>query len=425
MHRFRPFCINARIALLIRLLGALWLLTPAACNRARPPEPSASKNAPQAAARHSLFTNFETGGNVKALALDGPYLWMGLPNGLIRYDTRTPDSHEIITSRSTQSGLLSEGIYMIYIDDGSKDKWIGTYGGGLMRFNGQQWTAYTPFGFGSPLTYGTQWQPLAAGKGIADLWVYDMAVDHHGVYWIATWKGATRYDGKSFQTFTEKTGLADKWVYAVAIDRDDLIWFGTEGGLTRYNPATRQWKSWTHADGLGLDVPRPSPERAPERAPEPAPAAANSTGYGHHNIQSKSNMGPNPNYILDIAIDADNVKWIGTWGAGLSRFDTSAPPGQQWKTFSKADGLGGYYVHVVKFDSAGRLWIGSDGGLTVYDHGRWTTYTTAQGLLDNNVFSLAFGENGVVWVGTWRGLSEMEPPPRVAEILKPGSQPGL
>lgn len=271
-----------------------------------------------------------------------------------------------------------------------------------MRFDNSQWTVYTPFGFGSPVTYGKAWHPLSAGKGIADLWVYDMAVDHHGIYWIATWKGATRYDGKTFQTFTEKTGLADKWVYAVAVDRDNLIWFGTEGGLSRYDPVAKQWTSWKHADGLGLNVPQ-----------EP-PTPANEPGYSHHGSRSKSNMGPNPNYILDIAIDEHNVKWIGTWGAGLSRFDSSAPAGQQWHTFSKADGLGGHYVHVLKFDSSGRLWIGSEGGLTVYNHGRWTTYTTAQGLLDNNVFSLAFGENGVVWVGTWKGLSKMEPLPRVA-----------
>jgi len=385
----------------VPLLIIFCCLVFAACSRSHPPEPAASDSAPPTASHRPRFTNFETGGNVKALALDGPYLWLGLPNGLIRYDTRTSDSHDVITTRSTHSGLLSDGIYMIYLDGGG-DKWIGTYGGGLMRFDNRQWMAFTPYGFGSPLTYGAAWHPSKTGMGIADLWVYDMAVDHQGVYWIATWKGATRYNGKTFETFTDQSGLADKWVYAVAVDGNDLIWFGTEGGLSRYNPATKHWTSWKHADGLGLNV----PEEPPTPADEP--------GYSHHGTQRKSNMGPNPNYILDIAIDDHNVKWIGTWGAGLSRFDSSAPAGQQWTSFSKADGLGGHYVHVLKFDSAGRLWIGTDGGLTVYDHGHWTTYTSAQGLLDNNVFSLAFGENGVVWVGTWRGLSKFEPPPSFA-----------
>jgi ligand-binding sensor domain-containing protein len=375
------------------LLLSVW-----GCNR--PPDPDAPPTrAPAPVVPSALFTNFETGGNVKALALDGPYLWMGLPNGLIRYDTRTLDAHEIITAGSTNSGLLSNGIYMIHVDQHG-DKWIGTYGGGLMRYDDQSWTAYTPFGFGSPLTYGAQWQPLKE-TGIGDLWVYDLAVDRRGVYWIATWKGATRFDGRSFRTFTEGDGLADKWVYAVAIDRDEVIWFGTEGGLTRYDPARERWQSWTHADGLGLDV----------GIPDALAAAGEDDGdYTHHGNQLKSNLGPNPNYILDIALDRNDVKWIGTWGAGLSRFDSNAPPGRQWTSYSTADGLGGHFVHVLKFDKDGALWIGSEGGLTVYKGGEWTTYTTTDGLLDNNVFSLAFGDNGIVWVGTWRGLSKMERP---------------
>src|SRR6185503_17735188 len=34
-------------------------------------------------------TNYETEVNVKTLAIEGDYLWMGLPNGIIRYNTRT------------------------------------------------------------------------------------------------------------------------------------------------------------------------------------------------------------------------------------------------------------------------------------------------------------------------------------------------
>ena len=274
------------------------LLTLWSCTQESEPVPQRPASPPPAST--SVFTNFETGANVKALALDGPYLWMGLPNGLIRYDTRTLDSHEIVTAESTSSGLLSNGIYMIHIDQRG-DKWIGTYGGGLMRYDGQSWTAYTPFGFGSPITYGDQWH-LLAGGGVGDLWVYDLAVDHNGVYWIATWKGVTRYDGHTFRTFTEEDGLADKWVYAVAIDRHNILWFGTEGGLTRYDPAKEDWQRWTHEDGLGLDV------------GEPQTAEEDDDSYGHHGTSLKSAMGPNPNYILDIAIDPNGVKWIGTWG---------------------------------------------------------------------------------------------------------------
>ena len=49
-----------------------------------------------------LWTNFETGANVKTLAFEGDNLWLGLSNGIIRYNTKTPDTHEIYTAYSTQ-----------------------------------------------------------------------------------------------------------------------------------------------------------------------------------------------------------------------------------------------------------------------------------------------------------------------------------
>jgi ligand-binding sensor domain-containing protein len=123
----------------------------------------------------------------------------------------------------------------------------------------------------------------------------------------------------------------------------------------------------------------------------------------HHTTEYKSIGQANPNYVLAIAIDRDGAKWFGTWGAGVSRFD-----GKQWKTFTKADGLGGNYIHALGVDYDGVLWAGTDGGASWYRDGRWRTYTTRDGLLDNNVFSMAFDKRGVRWFGTWKGLSKLE-----------------
>ncbi|HXC61130.1 MAG TPA: hypothetical protein VNV63_00525, partial [Nitrospiria bacterium] len=49
----------------------------------------------------SRITNFETDVNIKTMALEGDYLWMGLSTGIIRYDTRTKDQHQVYTTRST------------------------------------------------------------------------------------------------------------------------------------------------------------------------------------------------------------------------------------------------------------------------------------------------------------------------------------
>ncbi|MDH5527081.1 MAG: hypothetical protein OEY97_07210 [Nitrospirota bacterium] len=323
--------------------------------------------------------NFDTGANVKAMLLDGRNLWLGLPNGLIRYNIDSYDDHTIYTVESTSgtdvdgnpvSGLLANGIYAIdRAPDGAL--WISTYGGGLSRFDGQNWKTFTP-------------------PDLADRWAYDVEFAADGTMWVATWKGANRYDGTTFTTFTEKDGLIDKWVYDIEIAPNGWVWMGTEGGVSVYDG--KRFRNFTHKDGLGADIPEEDQKKL----------ARNDSR--HHRTQGKANQGYNPNYVLSIAFTGDGAAWIGTWGAGLSRFHKG-----QWKTWTMRDGLGGNFVHALAVDPDGTLWAATDGGVSYLKAGRWTTISTRDGLMDDNVFSMLFEADGTRWIGTWKGLSKISP----------------
>jgi len=321
----------------------------------------------------SSFINFETGANVKALAISDRNLWLGLANGLIRYNIDSYDDHEIFTVASTAKpdhpGLLANGIYALDVAP-DNSLWVSTYGGGLTHYDGKEWTTYTPV------------------EGIGDRWVYDVEFGADGRMWVATWKGMSVMKDGEFETYTEADGLIDKWVYDIAIDRDGLIWAGTEGGISVFNGKT--FTNYTHADGLGADIPEAERKQV---------AKAESS---HHATDGKANLGYNPNYVLGIVVDATNTKWIGTWGAGLSRFD-----GKTWKTYTTKDGLGGNFIHALQFDRKGTLWAATDGGVSYLKGGVWKTINSQHGLLDDNVFSMLFEKDGTRWFGTWTGLSKM------------------
>lgn len=388
--------ISSRLAVMVALT-ALSVPCFTACN-AKPPSPPPMQET-SAAAKGSVvpnggaWTNFTTGANVKAMALEGDHLWMGLPNGIIRYETDTVDSHEVFTPASTQGGLLSKGVYTLKVDRHGL-KWIGTYGGGLTLFDGKTWKTYT------------------VADGLGDQWIYDIVFDRDRA-WIATWKGVSVFDGKRFKNYTEKDGLIDKWVYSIALDHDHVFWFGTESGVNRFDGKT--WTAYTHADGLGAEVESKSPARADPTGPsEPVVSALPSSGssdYGsagsppmhHHMNPSKKNVGPNPNFVIAAAVGHDNVKWFGTWGAGLSRFD-----GKTWTTFTKEDGLGGNFIHALAVDSDGFIWAGTNGGASWFDGSRWRNFSKDDGLVDNNVFSIVFDDKGNRWFGTWQGLSRYQ-----------------
>ncbi|MFQ5543353.1 MAG: two-component regulator propeller domain-containing protein [Nitrospiria bacterium] len=335
------------------------------------------------------FINIRTDGNVRTLAFEGSHLWLGTPKGLIRYDTDAPLQFQVFTAKSVNE-ILAKGIFKVAIDN-NKIVWIGTYGGGLSRFDGKEWEVFTPYGRGKT-TYDRSWTKYLGGEGLGDLWVYDVFFDRDGIVWIATWKGISLFNGKTFKTYTEKDDLLDRWVYAIAKDREGVFWFGTEGGLNRFDG--KNWSGYTHKDGLGADIGLDQDQKV---------QSEHDSSRGHHHRSDKKNKMGNPNYVLDIAVDQNNVKWIGTWGAGLSRFD-----GKKWTTYTAGNGtIGGNFVHVLEVDPEGNLWAGTDGGVTRFDGKNWKTYTTDDGLLHNDVFSIAFDRKGSKYFGTWTGLSKM------------------
>lgn len=346
------------------------------------------------------WTNFQTGSNVKTLAFEGGYLWMGLPNGGIRFDTDTADDYKIFTTESTEGGLISRGIYIIAVDH-EKNKWIGTYGGGLTKYNNRSWKTYT------------------IEDGLGDQWVYDVVFDKNNTMWVATWKGVSVFDGEEFKkTYREEDGLADKWVYSIALDNDGIFWFGTESGVSRFDPkisGRKAWKTYNHENGLGAELPPPplasrsklefgdaSPVVliAEEEDDEYSDEYSDTGGAQHHMDPTRGNVGSNPNFVIAAIVNQSNHKWFGTWGAGLSRFD-----GSSWTTYTQDDGLGGNFVHALGIDQEGYLWAGTNGGASWFDGKRWQTFSEKDGLLNNNVFSMIFDSEGRRWFGTWVGLS--------------------
>jgi ligand-binding sensor domain-containing protein len=385
-----------KIPQLYSAVFAVCLLIITGCS-GKPESPSSSTASSTSPPPHpagpnlSDWANFSTGANVKTLALEGDQLWMGMPNGMIRYDTRTPDTHEVYTPASTNGGLISRGIYIIKVD-AQGHKWIGTYGGGLTRFDGKEFRTYT------------------MADGLGDQWIYDIVFDRSGKMWVATWKGVSVFDGKGFKNYGEADGLADKWVYAIALDHDGIFWFGTEAGVSRFDPSKSgrsAFTTYTHKDGLGAKIETITPSGGPteESVVTALPMSEEaSEEYGsagrHHMDPSKRNVGANPNFVIAAAVDRENNKWFGTWGAGLSRFD-----GKTWKTYTQVDGLGGNFIHSLITDSQGYLWVGTNGGASWFDGQRWRNLSRKDGLLNNNVFSIAFDSKGRRWFGTWEGLS--------------------
>jgi len=175
--------------------------------------------------------------NVKGMFADGDDVWVGTSGGVIRYDLKSND-YKLYDVKN--KSLISNGVFHVSKLRGKII--VGTYGGGLSMY--------------SPDT--DKWKNYNIPDGLADQFVYDIAEDANGDYWIATWSGVNRVpkgnmdDPTGWETFTlenTKGGLPNDWVYGVEIGKNGEIWFATEGGLAKYKDG--KWTNWKHEDGLG------------------------------------------------------------------------------------------------------------------------------------------------------------------------------
>ncbi len=163
---------------------------------------------------------------------------------------------------TSNSGLPDNWVYSIAIDD-SGNKWIGTSGGGLARFDGTNWTVYN-----------------TSNSGLSSNHIYSIAIDSSGNKWIGTNGGLARFDGTNWTVYNiGNSGLPDNNVSTLAIDGSGNKWIGTSGGgLARFDGT-----NWT--------------------------------------VYNTSNSGLPNNVIYSIAIDGSGNKWIGTYYGGLAVYN--------------------------------------------------------------------------------------------------------
>ncbi len=323
--------------------------------------------------------------NVKTLKAYDRYLWIGTAKGAIRYDLSVEEDYKLFDNKN---GLLSNGVFAIAIDQ-NQTPWIGTYGGGLSRFDGKTW------------------DNINTPHGLADSFVFDIQFTDKGV-WVATWSGANYFEdnpitGGKIKTFTvENTnkGLVDNWVYAIQIGKNGKVWFGTESGVSLLDNGS--WRYWTHKNGLG------APFELVEK--ENIEATASFQGSHHSLYPAHENASPNyrPNYVLSMLLDSHDNLWVGTWGGGLSLFNAQK---NTFRNFTQKDGLPGNFILTLNEGPNGKLWIGTNKGLSRFDGKTFENFSTLNGLISDFIFSVEFTPDHSVWLGGYYGVNQLHMEP--------------
>ncbi len=100
-----------------------------------------------------------------------------------------------------------------------------------------------------------------AEQGLSDVkvgynpnYIISMVVDDDGVVWCGTWGGGlSRFDGKSWKTYTVKDGLPGNHIFMLTKKSAGTMWIGTNKGLARPASTGEGFTVLTKADGLFAD----------------------------------------------------------------------------------------------------------------------------------------------------------------------------
>jgi len=380
--------------------------------------------------------------DVQTVAVDGGgRLWFGTNSRgvsvLNHGGTPFDKGDDTWTTFTTADGLANDEVYAITVDGGNR-LWFGTEGGGASVLD----HGGTPFDKGDDT-----WTTFTTADGLANNYVYAIAVDDGNRLWFGTGSGVSVLDygytpfdkdDDTWSTFTTADGLASNLVWAIAVDGGNRPWFGTEGGVSVLNNGSTPfykgddtWTSFTTADGLANDdvgaIAVDGGNRAWLGTWGGGVSVLNHRGTPFYKQDDTwttftTTDGLADNGVRAIAMDGGNRLWFGTYGGGVSVLDHGGTPFDKgddtWTTFTTADGLADDYIRAIAVDSGGRLWFGtSSGGVSMLDHrgtpfykgdDAWTTFTTADGLADNGVTAIALDSGGRLWFGTWGGVSVLD-----------------
>lgn len=240
---------------------------------------------------------------------------------------------------------------------------------------------------------------ISTNEGLSHNFVLSLHADDEGSLWVGTdGGGLNRVRRQLFETIP---GSLRQVVQSVAAQPDGTLWVGYNGG--------------------GVDIVR--------------------DGQGRR-LGATEGLVPAP--VRAVLPARDGAVWVGTWGAGLFRWDggrlvrTGAllPPvvtalfedregrvwagtggglarqeAEAWRLLAEAEGLPAGAVRAITQGPDGRLWIGvAGGGVNVSTGDRFSRVSGApEGLATSEVSCLLADADGVIWVGTsGQGLARIE-----------------
>ncbi len=311
---------------------------------------------------------------------------------LFCFSVESPFSRNVFTSWTTIDGLPSNRI--LSIATGPKGEvWVGT-DGGVARFDGRTWKAYTVD------------DTLLSSYSLISNEIHSIAVDTDGSVWCVAQYSLCHFDEVSWSIQKDGSSGNTFLCNTVAVTPDGTLYAGAIEGLYRF--VNGKWIAQSEmSDIFSIDRVIFAPDGTGW-----AGGKWNLLYYNGYKWEVSSVRERWDEAIVPLTYGPDGAMWFNRFVVLRCPEGAICPAVIQWesKGIAKLDKAGWTYFENLFGKSAatdiyGAVWIGSYRGLTRFDGTTWKTYTTADGLPCNSVRAVAVDAEGTVWCGTDQGVS--------------------
>ena len=348
--------------------------------------------------------------SVHAIAQDRiGFLWFGTEDGLNRYDgyTFTVYRHDPLDSFSISDNYITR-----LLTGKNGDLWIGTFSGGLNRYE---------VSTGRFITYRNRTNDSTSLSNDSVVGLFE---GREGTLWVCTWRGGLcRLDSGASGFIRYKhdpnnpNTLASNIVTSVQEDANGNLWVGTWGGLTRIDRTQTQFTQYRHdpkdpgsitsdniwslysenngdiwlaTHGGGLT----RYDRATERFVRYL-----------HKPGTKGSLSSNT--VMSVLRDTRSILWVGTAAGGINRLEPDRGEFVQYKQdLGTSKGPADDNIYTIYEDGSGILWFGTSNGVSYYDRCAKSFHIYShvpgdpQSLSHNTVRGVSESRDGGLWVGT-------------------------
>jgi len=205
--------------------------------------------------------------------------------------------------------------------------------------------------------------------------------DSRGLMWFATQDGLCSYNGYTVKQYfndpTDSTSIGDNVIIGLAEDNEKYLWISTNNGLYRFNPKNEKFEHF------------------------------------FNNPNNKNSL--QSNTVSALYFDNENKLWIGSSSDGISRYDISNNTFERF-TFGVNDNMGLSHKSVLSITEAedGRIFIGTEGGLNIFDQktNKFKYYNyknTDIKISSDTIWNLYFDNKfNTLWLATEHGLDAID-----------------